>query len=186
MTSTTRFNLPHGERLEEAWKGETAQDLDHGAGPVACTSSGDRVASHFAPSRGPDSRFLVREVASGKIVARFDQEYVSVQPVRARFSHGDALFATTFGPDIVIWDVTTARLAKTLSVGKKHVPDVAFTGHGATLGATSNDQTVRRWDTQTWKEKEAYTWDVGKLAALDVSSDECRIAAGGATGKVII
>ena len=186
MMGTTRFSLPRGKRLEGDWNGETDEDLNYGAGPIARTTSGDRVASHFAPAQGPDSRFLVREIRTGKIVARFDQPKVSVQPIRARFSHRDAMFATTFGSEIVVWDVKTAQIAKTLSVGKKHVPDVAFTGHGATLVATSNDQTIRRWNTQTWKEQEAYTWDIGKLAALDVSNDECRIAAGGATGKVIL
>jgi WD40 repeat protein len=186
MVSTRRWTLPAGTPLPGEWAGETAEDLNHGCGPIACTTDGARVAAHFAPKTGPDSRFVVRDAASGEIVARFDREKVSVQPVRARFSHANELFATSFGPEIVVWNVKTQTITTTLSVGKKHVPDVAFTSLGACLVATSNDATVRRWDTKTWKEKPVYEWDVGKLAALDVSADECRIASGGATGKIII
>jgi len=40
--------------------------------------------------------------------------------------------------------------------------------------------------TRTWKEKDVYSWKVGKLTVLDVSADGCRVASAGALGKVIV
>jgi WD40 repeat protein len=186
--ATKRFSLrPKGKELPGEWKGEDPKDDNYGAGPIACTADGKRVAAHFSPKNSPPaSRFVMRDTTSGEIVGRFDREHVSVQPARARFSSDNRFFATSYGAEIVVWDVETGKTATTLSVGKKHVPDVAFTTNSTRLIATSNDETVRQWDTKTWKEKDVYTWKVGKLTVLDVSSDGCRIASAGALGKVII
>jgi WD40 repeat protein len=181
---TKRWSLPDGKQLDD-WKSADAGD-NYGAGPVACTSDGTRVASHWGPKGGPGSRFEVREASTGKVVARYDRQKVSVQPNRARFGRNDTLFATSYGPEIVVWDARTGEEIVTLSVGKKHVPDVAFTAGGKRLIAVSNDETVRQWDTETWEELEVYTWAAGKLTALDVSSDGCRVAAGGQAGKVVL
>jgi WD40 repeat protein len=186
MVATKRWSLPDGKPIKGEWKGDSDADKNHGAGPVAVTSDGGRIAAYWSPDEGPpDARFVVRDI-EGKIVARYDREKVSVQPARARFGKKDTLFATAFGPDIVVWDAKKGTEIKTLSVGKKHVPDVAFTAGGKRLIAVSNDETVRQWDTETWKELEVYTWKAGKLTALDVSSDGCRVAAGGQAGKVVI
>lgn len=187
FVATKRWALPKGIELPGEWAGEDPKDKNYGAGPVACTSDGKRVAAHFSPAEGPGSRFLVRDTSSGAIVARLDREHVSVQPVRARFSPSNDLFATSYGAEIVVWNAATGEIQKALSIGKKHVPDVAFTAaNGTRLLATSNDETVRQWDTATWQEKDVYTWKVGKLTVLDVSSDGCRVASGGALGKVIL
>lgn len=184
FVETRRWRLADGKPLP-AWKSAEPGD-NYGAGPVACTSDGKRVASHWSPKSGPASRFEVRDASSGQVVARYDREKVSVQPARARFGRDDTLFATSYGPEIVVWDASSGTPVTTLSVGKKHVPDLAFTVGGKQLIAVSNDETVRRWDTTSWKELSLYTWKAGKLTALDVSADGCRVASGGQAGKVVI
>ncbi len=181
---TKRWALPAAKELP-AWTSDEPAD-NYGAGPVACTSDGKRVAAFWSPKEGPGGRFEIRDAATGKVVVRCDREKVSVQPARAKFGKKDALLATSFGPDIVVWDARKGTELKTLNIGKKHVPDVGFTGGGKQLIAVSNDETVRRWDTGSWKELEAYTWKAGKLTALDVSSDGCRVASAGQAGKVVI
>ncbi len=181
---TKRWSLPAGKSLEP-WDADSAGD-NYGAGPVACTSDGTRVAIHWSPEGGPASRFVVRDAKTGAVVAHLDQQNVSVQPARARFGRDDTLFATSYGPLIVVWDVASQKQVASFAIGKKHVPDLAFTAGGKRLVAVSNDETVRQWDTETWKELEVYTWEVGKLTSLDVSSDGCRIAAGGQPGKVVL
>ncbi len=181
---TKRWSLLDRKWLP-AWKSALPGN-NYGAGPVACTSDGKRVASHWSPDAAPASRFEIRDGQSGKVVVNCDRAHVSVQPARARFGRDDSLFATAYGPEIVVWDANKGTELKTLSVGKKHVPDVAFTAGGKRMIAVSNDETVRQWDTETWKELEVYTWNAGKLTALDVSGDGCRVAAGGQAGKVVL
>ena len=49
-----------------------------------------------------------------------------------------------------------------------------------------NDEMVRAWDTSSWSEAGSYAWKIGKLGAVAVAPDGCRVAAGGSTGKVVI
>ncbi len=168
-----------------AWKSALPGN-NHGAGPVAVTNDGKRVASYWSPDGAPDGCFEIRDAASGKVVATCERAKVSVQPARAKFGRKDALLATAFGPDIVVWDAKKGTELKTLNIGKKHVPDLGFTVGGAQLIAVSNDETVRRWDTGSWKELPSYAWSAGKLTALDVAADGGRVASGGQAGRVVI
>lgn len=183
FVDTKRFTFA-GKALP-AWKSALPGN-NHGGGPVAVTSDGTRVASYWSPDDHAGGCFEIRDAASGKVVVTCDRAKVSVQPARAKFGAKDTLLATAFGPDIVVWETKKGTEKTTLNIGKKHVPDVGFTGGGTQLIAVSNDETVRRWDVKSWKELAAYTWSAGKLTALDVAADGCRVASGGQAGKVVI
>jgi WD40 repeat protein len=63
---------------------------------------------------------------------------------------------------------------------------LAFHPSGRFLAATSNDATVKLYDTQTWAVAQAYTWGVGRLGSVTFSPDGMLAAAGGDTSKIVI
>src|SRR5262249_33771342 len=70
--------------------------------------------------------------------------------------------------------------------GKKEFTGLAFHPSGRYLAATSNDQTVKLYDTATWKVKTAFDWKIGRLRSVAFSPDGMRAAAGGDSGKIVV
>jgi WD40 repeat protein len=69
---------------------------------------------------------------------------------------------------------------------KKHFTGLAFHPSGRYLAATSNDGTVKFYDTTTWKMVQAFNWEVGRLRSLAFSPDGMLAAAGGDKGKIVV
>jgi WD40 repeat protein len=63
---------------------------------------------------------------------------------------------------------------------------LAFHPSGRYLAATSNDATVKLYDTSTWKVARAFNWDIGRLRSVAFSPDGMLAAAGGDRGKVVV
>src|SRR5262249_2361197 len=72
------------------------------------------------------------------------------------------------------------------SGGRKHCTPVAFHPSGRYLAATSNDETVKLYDTATWQLAKTFTWQVGRLRSVAFSPDGTRAAVGSDTGKVVV
>jgi WD40 repeat protein len=70
--------------------------------------------------------------------------------------------------------------------GKKHFTDLAFHPSGRYLAASGNDNTVKLYDTTTWKVAEAFAWKVGRLRSVAFSPDGCRAAVGSDRGQIVI
>ncbi|WP_439632173.1 WD40 repeat domain-containing protein [Gemmata sp.] len=70
--------------------------------------------------------------------------------------------------------------------GRKHFTGIAFHPSGRYLAATSNDQTVKLYDTESWQVAKTYTWDVGRMRSVAFSPDGTLAAAGSDTGKVVV
>ncbi|OAI47597.1 hypothetical protein AYO44_01590 [Planctomycetaceae bacterium SCGC AG-212-F19] len=70
--------------------------------------------------------------------------------------------------------------------GKKEFTGLAFHPSGRYLAATSNDATVKLYDTATWKVHTAFDWKIGRLRSVAFSPDGMRAAAGGDSGKIVI
>lgn len=68
----------------------------------------------------------------------------------------------------------------------QHFTGVAFHPSGRLLGVTSNDTTVKFYDTETWAVTSTFNWDIGKLRSIAFSNDGTLAAAGSDTGKVVI
>ena len=70
--------------------------------------------------------------------------------------------------------------------GPKHFTGIAFHPSGRYLAATSNDATVKLYDTATWTVARTFAWDIGRLRSVAFSPDGTRAAVGSDTGKVLV
>lgn len=70
--------------------------------------------------------------------------------------------------------------------GKKHFTGAAFHPSGRFLAVTSNDETVRLYDTTSWTVSRTFTWDIGKMRSVAFSPDGTLAAAGSDSGQVVV
>lgn len=92
------------------------------------------------------------------------------------------------GAAILVWaavqfDQPPAKIANT---NRKHFTGVAFHPSGRYLAATSNDATVKFYDTATRQMAKAFTWSIGRLRSIAFSPDGLLAAAGSDSGKIIV
>ncbi len=69
---------------------------------------------------------------------------------------------------------------------RKEFTGLAFHPSGRFLAATSNDATVKLYDTSTWTLAQAFNWDIGRLRSIAFSPNGMLAAAGGDKGKIVI
>lgn len=69
---------------------------------------------------------------------------------------------------------------------RKEFTGLAFHPSGRFLAATSNDATVKLYDTSTWKVAQVFDWAIGRLRSVAFSSDGMLAAAGGDKGKIVV
>jgi WD40 repeat protein len=69
---------------------------------------------------------------------------------------------------------------------RKKFTGLAFHPSGRYLAATSNDATVKLYDTATWAVAAAYDWRIGRLRSVCFSPDGMRAAAGGDKGQIVV
>ena len=70
--------------------------------------------------------------------------------------------------------------------GRKHFTGIAFHPSGRYLAATSNDATVKLYDTATWEVARTFAWDIGRMRSIAFSPDGTLAAAGSDSGKVVV
>jgi hypothetical protein len=69
---------------------------------------------------------------------------------------------------------------------RKELTGLAFHPSGRYLAATSNDATVKLYDTATWEMVQAFNWDIGRLRSIAFSHDGMLAAAGGERGQIVV
>jgi WD40 repeat protein len=79
-----------------------------------------------------------------------------------------------------------AEPVKLRNDNRKEFTGLAFHPSGRYLAATSNDATVKLYDTTTWTLAEAYNWTIGRLRSVAFSPDGMLAAAGGDKGKIVV
>jgi WD40 repeat protein len=77
-------------------------------------------------------------------------------------------------------------LAELKNEGKKHFTGIAFHPSGKYLAATSNDETVKLYDTNTWEVAHTFTWKIGRMRCIAFSPDGALAAAGSDKGQVVV
>src|SRR5262249_7253627 len=126
----------------------------------------------------------VRELPSGRIVQSLDgwQQGVS----HLAFTPDGKAVVGTAGPRLRVWDLESNAEIALHKRGTKHFQEIAFTSDSRYLASVSNDETVRLWDTRSWREAKTFTWGIGKLLNIALSPDGYRAAAGSDRGQVVI
>jgi WD40 repeat protein len=72
------------------------------------------------------------------------------------------------------------------SDNRKHFTGFAFHPSGKYLAVTSNDTTVKLYDTTTWEVARSFTWDIGKMLSVTFNADGTLAAAGSDKGKIVV
>jgi WD40 repeat protein len=107
-------------------------------------------------------------------------------PKYPAFSHDGRLLALPCDNQVLLFDLASGHLQRTLRGHSNHVLRVVFSPDSRTLVSTSLDGTVRRWDAQTGKE----LWNVAPLpvpiADVALSPDGTRGVSGGCSGQVLL
>lgn len=135
----------------------------------------------FAP------QLVIRSVSTGDVLASAsidgrEAPSLAVTPDGARLVVAVLKSLYVFSTDD--HDLTQSRHIK--SDGRKHFTGVAFHPSGRYLAATSNDATVKLYDTETWQVARTFTWEIGRMRSVAFSPDGALAAAGSDTGKVVV
>ena len=93
------------------------------------------------------------------------------------------------GPSLLVWNArelegTPPR--KVRGEGRGNFTDIAFHPSSRFLAATSNDATVKLYDTRSWELAKTFTWDIGRMRSIAFSPDGMLAAAGSDSGKVVV
>ena len=169
-----------------------------GTGPPVRTWTIDTpartVATDFAPAADwiavtdIESGVAVRSAADGSVTRSADAVWTNYTASVVRVGPagrpvvgfgGVHLFAMRTPPDEpeVRWIRNDTR---------KHFTGLAFHPSGRYLLATSNDETVKVYDCDSWQVAKALTWHVGRLRSVAVSPDGLLVAVGSDTGKIVV
>jgi WD40 repeat protein len=92
----------------------------------------------------------------------------------------------TSSPSVWVSDSATGNPVRTVKLERKAVQDFAFSADGKWLAVVSNEEMVRVWNTQTWEERHALAWGIGKLKCIAFSPDGMRAACGSNSGTILI
>jgi WD40 repeat protein len=130
-------------------------------------------------------QLVFRRPNTGAIVRREDiPQFCSTYP---SVSSDMRCIAFSCGEYFVVRAVLEpGRLFYQTGSNSKHFTDVAFHPSNRFLAATSNDATVKFYDTQTWELAKTYTWDIGRMRSIAFSPDGTLAAAGSDKGKVVV
>jgi WD40 repeat protein len=98
------------------------------------------------------------------------------------------MVATCISNSISIWTLTAGKeLYKDIqNDSPRRFTSIAFHPSGRYLAATSNDATVKLYDTETWQVAQTFSWNIGRLRSVAFSPDGNLAAAGSDTGKIVV
>jgi WD40 repeat protein len=134
--------------------------------------------------------YVTRETLTGAAVAEVEAFRPRLlEPVRHLVASPDGrLVAGWQATRVTVFRVAdpAARPTEFASGSRQHVTGLAFHPSGRYLAATSNDATVKLFDTATWDVAAAYDWRIGRVRSVCFSPDGMRAAAGGDKGQIVV
>jgi WD40 repeat protein len=133
-------------------------------------------------------QLVFRSPETGEVIRVVDaEEYAATAPV---VSPDGTWLAIAQGEYIVVYQIGSEAAGSSPTRvdndGPKHFTAVAIHPSGRYLAATSNDTTVKLYDTATWQLDRTFTWDVGRLRSVAFSPDGTLAAVGSDTGRVVV
>lgn len=107
----------------------------------------------------------------------------------AAVSPGFCCLACTLDNQVWVYDPTTPDFRPVRRIDNtdgRIFTSLAFHPSGRFLAATSNDSTVKLYDTSNWALATTYSWDVGRMRSVAFSPDGTLAATGSDTGRVVV
>jgi WD40 repeat protein len=156
----------------------------HVVGPPLFLAGGDRFVTL---EWGHDRRFVTRESSTGAVVSERWTPYLGPfeNPV---LSPDGRLIACRQGGQVAVHSLEALQ-AEPLTFGNdnpKEFTGLAFHPSGRRLAVSSNDGTVKLYDTANWELAGAFDWGIGRLRSVAFSPDGMLAAAGGDQGQVVL
>jgi WD40 repeat protein len=102
------------------------------------------------------------------------------------FSPDGRLLLYGHGSTLIVCEARSFQPVAELKLEKKHFQDAAFAPGGASIATVSNEETVKLWDTASWKPRREFAWEAGKLKCVTFAADGMRAACGGDKGKIVV
>lgn len=91
------------------------------------------------------------------------------------------------GTSLLVWDASDLHSKpRKVRGGKQHFTSIAFHPSGRYLAATSNDTTVRLYDTASWQVAKTFAWEAGRLRSVAFAPDGLLAAVGTDSGKIVV
>jgi WD40 repeat protein len=147
--------------------------------------SAERVFTRAAPHQ--HDRIAIRSRADGRLLHSSPNTH---------FSSAVRVIGSPWSDAIVLLDRKRFRVYRSDDLTapsrvirndkRREFTDFAFHPSGRYLAATSNDATVKLYDTTTWEVARTFTWDIGRMRSIAFSPDGTLAAAGSDTGKVVV
>jgi WD40 repeat protein len=173
--------------LKSGWSVPTYSEagaFGYGCG-VEVLSDGKRfVTAENRMGSGP--RLAIRSLSTGEITSsttldRSDNPILAVSP-------DDELLIAAVTTELIVYSASnlTKPLCRRRNDNRKHFTGIAFHPSGKYLAATSNDTTVKLFDTSTWAVARTFTWEIGRVRSITFSRDGTLAAAGSDSGKVVV
>jgi len=147
-------------------------------GHASVTGSGDLFV---LPGDSIMNGLMFVEALTGALV-----EIVATHQRGRWFSAPDDSFSVTVGFNTLHIKPANGDPLPPIFDGNKQVTNIAFHPSGKYLAATSNDATVKLYDTTTWQVAKTFTWNIGRMRSIAFSPDGMLAAAGSDTGKVVV
>ncbi|AWM41489.1 WD domain, G-beta repeat [Gemmata obscuriglobus] len=148
---------------------------------VQLESTHELMAERWAP------RVVVRTLDTGAVLTETDLLPVPDYPDQAALSPDGLTLVVRLRDRIYANLIGAAGAAEVIAnPSRKHFTGIAFHPSGRYLAATSNDKTVKLYDTTSWDLTRTFTWDIGRVRSVAFSPDGTLAAAGSDTGKVVV
>ena len=141
----------------------------------------------FRSGTSCDCKYGIREAATGKVLCRVSRRIERLFKDPA-VSSDRRLIAARRGIWMAVFrvDDLPAPPIAIRNDNRQEFTGLAFHPSGQYLAATSNDNTVKFYDTATWQLAHAFNWDIGRLRSVAFSPDGMLAAAGGDEGKIVV
>jgi WD40 repeat protein len=130
---------------------------------------------------------VLHDFPGGKVRASWPLAIAGTVPtVPLAFAPGGRFLVGGGARSLSVWDLKKGAKVAELTQEKKHFQDAAFSPDGRILATVSNEETVRYWDPASWRQREEFAWQAGKLKCVAFAPDGMRAAAGGDKGHVVV
>jgi WD40 repeat protein len=170
-------------RMKELWAVDTSWDL---AGPLFLDATRFLTLELESTGQQPIMVQIIRDARTGQPIERIERPPCAFSGYVV--STNGRLLAGPLQNRIAIIriDDPTHEVITVRNDSRKHFTGLAFHPSGRYLAATSNDKTVKFYDTATWRVVAAFDWDIGRLRSITFSPDGTLAVAGGDKGRIVL